>query len=151
MTRQADTLGDLKEMPPDSDEYRIYNHVKDFLDIERARNGVPIPFDLQIKYREFQRYYGDKAPDISEDFVCVFQKLPFDVTGITILEAKAQQLGVRKGIRINEKLKEFPSEAKVALLHEMIHASGICGHGDDFKAALKRLWTNGVYLDPLII
>ena len=134
-----------------SEEFNIYWAVSDMITIER-KGGTPVPFDLPARYVEFkEKYFKGCVPDLSDDFICAFQKLPFDVVGITFLEEDAQKAGVRKGIRINEKLKEFPNEAQVALLHEMIHASGIKGHNVDFKTAVRLLWDKNAYLYPLII
>jgi hypothetical protein len=76
------------------------------------------------------------------------QQTPLDASGICCLEKDASKLGVRPGIRINEKLKEFPAEAKVALLHGMIHANGVRGHEVEFKFALLELFKKAAYLDP---
>ena len=139
-------------MELDSEEDRIYDYVKDGIDIERIKCGTPASFDLQSTYKEFQdKYFGSKVPTLTNDFICVFQKLPYDVIAITILEEKAKQLSVTKGIRINEKLRELPSEVKVALFHEMIHATRVIGHEAGFKMALIELWNKCAYLDPLII
>jgi len=54
---------------------------------------------------------------------------------------------VKKGIRINECLEKFRSETQVALLHEMIHATGIIGHGKEFKQEILRLIIEGAYGD----
>ena len=114
------------------DEIIFYN-VSDAIEIQ-WKGRPPAPIDLPALYAEFkEKYFGDSIPTLSDDFVCTFLKLPFDAAGICYLADKAENLGVRKGIRINEKFREFPSEAKVALLHEMIHASGTTGHDAAFK------------------
>jgi hypothetical protein len=108
--------------------------------------------DLPSLYREFKdKYFGDSIPEVSENFICKFTKLPFDVSGASYLESDAARIGVKRGIRINEKLAEFPAESKVALLHEMIHATGIRKHNDEFKRALIELLGKGAYVDPLIL
>jgi hypothetical protein len=108
--------------------------------------------DLPYYYKSFKdRFFGSSIPDLSDQFVCVFQKLPFDTAGITLLSEDAAKLKVRQGIRINEKLWVFPSEAKVALLHEMIHAKGLRKHSDDYQIEIDRLWREHAYLDPLIL
>lgn len=121
--------------------------------IVRERAGrTPAPIDLASFYREFRdRYFDGSVPELSQDFVCIFSKLPFDASGICYLEKEASGLGITPGIRINEKFKEFPAEAKVALLHEMIHAAGVRKHEHDFKLALIELFGKRAYLDPLIL
>jgi predicted transcriptional regulator len=61
-------------------------------------------------------------------------------------------------IHISQKLTQFRSLAKIALLHEMIHVKlylendlkdGDKEHGARFKAELKRLVEEGAY-DPLL-
>src|SRR6266403_5990198 len=116
MTEAADEM---------NEDDKIYYHVSDAIEIERRGQRVP-PIDLAALYREFkEKYFGDSVPNLSDDFICVFLKLPYDAAGICFLEEDAVKLGIRKGIRINENLSAFPAEAKVALLHEMIHASGV--------------------------
>ena len=137
-----------------SENEEIYWHVHDGIVIE-YKGRAPGPMDdsaLADCYRDFRnRFFDNTVPDLSDDFICEFIKLPFDTAGITYLEEDAAKLGVRKGIRINEKLKEFPAEAKVALLHEMVHATGVRGHGDELKVALKQLFNKRAYLEPLIL
>jgi hypothetical protein len=98
--------------------------------IVRERAGKPpTPIDLISLYQEFKnKYFNDSVPELSQSFSCSFGKLPFDTFGICYLENDASKLGIGPGIRINEKLQEFPAEAKVALLHEMIHAAGVRKH-----------------------
>jgi len=141
-------------MSPDTEEYLIYNYVDDTINGERIRCGVPLPMDLPYYYKSFKdRFFGSSIPNLSDQFVCAFQKLPFDIAGITLLSQDAAKIGigVRQGIRINEKLREFPSEVKVALLHEMIHAKGVRKHCADFQIEIDHLWREQAYLDPLIL
>jgi hypothetical protein len=121
--------------------------------IVRERAGkIPAPVDLAALYREFKdKYFKDSVPELSQSFTCTFSKLPFDVAGICCLEEDASKLGIRPGIRINEKFEEFPAEAKVALLHEMVHATGVRKHGHELKLALIELFGKNAYLDPLIL
>jgi hypothetical protein len=121
--------------------------------IIRERAGkIPAPIDLAALYRELKdKYFDQSAPELSQSFSCTFAKLPFDAAGICYLEQDATRLGIRPGIRINEKFKEFPVEAKVALLHEMIHATGVRKHGHELKLALIELFGKNAYLDPLIL
>jgi hypothetical protein len=121
--------------------------------IMEERNGkTPEPIDLRFIYLEFKtKYFGDSVPELSEDFIVKFIKLPFDIAGASYLPEDAVKLGVKRGIRINEKLREFPAEVKVALLHEMIHAAGVRKHGDEFKKALIALFSKDAYIEPLIL
>jgi hypothetical protein len=120
--------------------------------IEEHHGREPKDFNLAEQYLEFKnRYFENTVPELSEDFVVRFAKLPFDVAGASHLQGDAAKFGVRKGIRINEKLREFPAEAKVALLHEMIHAAGTRGHSDEFKHAVADLFARGAYINPLIL
>jgi len=113
---------------------------------------VPQAVDLPLLYLGFKhKYFGDSVPELSENFTCRFIKLPFDASGLCYLEKDAARLGVKMGIRINEKFQEFPAEAKVALLHEMIHATGIRKHDDEFKRVLIELFGKCAYVDPLIL
>ena len=110
------------------------------------------PVDLVALYREFEgKYFNDAVPDLSNSFVCCFVRLPFDASGICYLEKDASRLGITQGIRINEKFREVPAEAKVALLHEMVHASSVRKHELEFKNAIVRLFGKGAYVDPLIL
>ena len=139
-------------MLSDTEEDRIYNCVADFEDIERYKHGAPAPLNLSDCYQLFRKkYFANSVPELSTSFVCRFQKLPYDLAGITLLGEDATKRNVTEGIRINEKLREFPNEAKVALLHEMIHATGVRGHGEELKLAIHKLWNQGAYLDPLIV
>jgi hypothetical protein len=121
--------------------------------IMEERNWKPQgDLNLTSLYLDFEeKYFGNLVPELSEEFIVKFSKLPFDISGISYLAEDATKIGVKRGIRINEKLQEFPAEAKVALLHEMIHASGIRRHLDEFKSALIDLFGKGAYVDPLIL
>jgi hypothetical protein len=121
--------------------------------IVRERAGkTPPPIDLNSLYGEFKdRYFGGSVPELSPSFTCAFSRLPFDVAGICFFGKDASRLGIRPGIHINEKFREFPNEAKAALLHEMIHATGVRKHEHDFRAAIIELFGKGAYVDPLIL
>jgi hypothetical protein len=120
--------------------------------IEEQGGKPPLPINLQSLYREYkEKYFGDSIPEPSEEFIVKFIKLPFDVAGMSYLAEDAAKLGVKRGIRINEKFREFPAEAKVALLHEMIHATGVRKHEDEFKRAVIDLFGKRAYIDPLIL
>jgi hypothetical protein len=137
----------------DSEEQRIFDAVSDSLDIEAARLGLKRrPIDLGAAYTTLRsKYFGGRIPELSENFVRVFQKLPLDAAGATFVGERAKRPGVKAGIRINDKLRDFPSEVHVILLHEMIHVAGIEGHGDELKAEISKLWVQRAYLDPLIL
>jgi hypothetical protein len=112
---------------------------------------APRRIDIARTYTEFRgRFFGDRVPELCGTFVCEFIKLPFDVAGICLLQDRVEP-GIRPGIRINDVFRDFPAEAKVALLHEMVHAAGVRGHDAEFKLALLDLFTKNAYLDPLII
>lgn len=139
-------------MSPDTEESRIYNGVEDACDIERVKHGKAAPLELADCYKLFkEKYFGSSVSDLSAMFVCLFQNLPYDVAGIALLGKDAINRSATEGIRTNEKLREFPAEAKVALLHEMIHATGVREHGGEFKVEIEKLWNLGAYLDPLIL
>lgn len=158
-----DYLAALKQAESELDEHAIEHGLtlseadKIYWDmycavLEEGDGREPEAMDLAKAYTEFRKkYFGDSVPEISENFVVEFVKLPFDIAGASHLPEDAAGFGIRRGIRVNEKLREFPAEAKVALLHEMIHATGIRRHGDDFKRALSDLFAQAAYLDPLIL
>src|ERR1700722_10841827 len=138
-------------LDPNGQEYRVYWHLSDAVTIERSGRRLA-PCDLPARYNEFKsKYFGDSVPELSDNFICVFQELPSDVEGATLIGADAIAVNVTAGIRINEKLCGFPSAVSVALLHEMAPAAGIRGHGDAFKAEIRKLWDSEAYLDPLIL
>jgi hypothetical protein len=138
-------------MQIDSEEYRIFWSLSDTITCER-KGLVPVPIELAELYVEFkQKYFSDSVPQLSEEFVCVYQELPFDIAGASLLGEDATKLGVKPGIRINEKFGGFVSETKVALLHEMIHATGLRGHEAGFVAFLVDLFGRGAYTNPRII
>jgi|HubBroStandDraft_6_1064221.scaffolds.fasta_scaffold00430_6 hypothetical protein len=120
--------------------------------LEERGGREPETMDLARAYLEFKnKYFGDSVPEPSESFAVEFVKLPFDVAGASHLPEDSAKFGLRRGVRINEKLRGFPAEAKVALLHEMIHAAGIRKHGDEFKQAVSDLFAKGAYTDSLIL
>ena len=144
-------------MKPGSEESLIFDKLSDTIEIDR-KGRPPTLFDLSSRYRELKKKYFNGSipdlgpvPDLSQDFVCTFQELPYDAAGATLLGEEAKSIGVKEGIRINEKFQQFPSEATVALLHEMIHASGLKGHAKEFEKALNILWERRAYLEPLIL
>ena len=135
----------------DTEEDRVYWSFSDA--VTRERQGRPVaPVDLHALYKEFSsKYFDNLVPEISDKFICVFHELPYDVSGATLIGEDALKANATAGIRINEKLKDFPSEVSVVLLHEMAHATGIRGHEEEFKVAIRQLWAKQAYLEPLIL
>jgi hypothetical protein len=135
----------IRDMDINSDERKVYLKAKDY-------GGRYLgPINLDEKYKEFQkRYFNGRVPDLSVSFICVFQPLPYDISGITILQGDERFQDEKKGIRINKCLEKFCSETQVALLHEMIHATGITGHGLKFKFEIVRLLLIGAYGNLII-
>lgn len=90
--------------------------------------------DLYAKYLEFNKKYFDN-------------KLPFDVKVVwdNRLVASAGSYNwswgnTNKTIKLSPHyIKKFPEELDNILLHEMIHASGIRGHGERFKKEMRRI------------
>lgn len=133
----------IRTLDNNSDEGRIFVHLKDNVDLTAGYSG---PLNLEEAYREYQaKYFVGRVPELSTDFVCVFQSLPYDTAGITIMEGDERIPGVKKGIRINKRLEMMRSETRVALLHEMIHAAEGRGHGSVFKKEILRLLIEGAY------
>jgi hypothetical protein len=152
-TAKAELLAEATESESgiDYENEMVYWSVHAAVVRERA-GEIPAPIDLAALYREFKdKYFNGSVPELSQNFICTFSKLPFDVAGICHLEKDASKLGIRPGIRINEKFKEFPAEAKVALLHEMVHATGVRKHESELKLVLIELFGKNAYLDPLIL
>jgi hypothetical protein len=110
---------------------------------------------LPQMYNELNAKWFDKSlPPISDNFVCEFCDMPRDTAGIYIDEkdAAAQSTAavkIRPGIRINSGLKILRDHVAIALLHEMVHVSGIRGHREPFKAGIARLMLAGAYNDLL--
>lgn len=86
---------------------------------------------LPKMYEPFNaKWFNNSLPPISHAFVCEFCDMPREFAGICIDEAWAVKISkgrvtVRLGIRINSKLKCLSDHVRIALLHEMVHASGI--------------------------
>lgn len=55
------------------------------------------------------------------------------------------QAHVRPGIRVNTALCVLRDHVRIALLHEMIQASGIVGHQESFRMEVSRLMLAGAY------
>ena len=148
---KKDLLEEAAALGISNEEEMVFWSIHAAISRERG-NGTPIPLDLSALYHDLkEKYFGDAVPDVSDNFVCTFAKLPFDAEGLCYLEEDAARLGIKEGIRINEKLREFPAVAKVALLHEMIHAKGIRKHDHVFKTALLEIFGKGAYIEPLIL
>ena len=121
-----------------------------------VRDGAgktPMPIDLTSRCNKSSKLSTSMTEYQScrRVFHALLGKLPFDSSGICYLEEDASRLGIGPGIRINEKLQEFPAEAKVALLHEMIHATGVRKHKHDFVVAIIELFEKKAYIDRLIL
>jgi hypothetical protein len=101
-----------------------------------------------------QTHFQNSLPHLSESFICVFQEMRGDNAGMYISPDRAEKMStkenaIRPGIRINSKLKDFTPHVRIVLLHEMIHACGIVGHKEDFRALISALVKAGVY-EPLL-
>jgi hypothetical protein len=95
-------------------------------------------------------WFQSNLPALSDVFVCEFCDMPNETAGIFIDTNRAAKLSkpevaVRPGIRINSKLQCLGDHVKIALLHEMIHASGIQGHLDNFDKAISNLFQARAY------
>ena len=140
----SDAERELREMSPTSEEYRVFLLLKDNLDVADPYSG---PVDLVFQYKKFQgKFFNGRVPDISADFSVAFVPLPYDTSGITIMPDDSRFKGLGCGIRINQRLKLFRNETKVALLHEMIHATGVTGHAEAFRVEVFRLMSQGAYI-----
>lgn len=106
---------------------------------------------LREDYEVFNKeYFRASLQHLSESFICVFQDMPGDIAGAYICPDRAakwstKEAPVRPGIRINSKLKDFTPHVRIVLLHEMIHAYGIAGHKEDFRAVISALVAAEVY------
>src|SRR5882757_5842372 len=101
-----------------------------------------------------EKWFGSALPQLSETFICEFCGMPREAAGIFLDVNRAQQYSIdtvkiRPGMRINSKLQEWTDHVKIALLHEMVHATGIDGHDDRFIASIQRLISEGAYTKTL--
>jgi hypothetical protein len=133
-----------------NEEEIIYQHLDNVPHVVRDP-GKQLREDYGIFNEE---YFQKSLPHLSESFICVFQEMPGDDAGVYISPDRAEkmstnQIAVRPGIRINSKLKDFTPHVRIVLLHEMIHACGIVGHKEDFRAFISALVRAGVY-EPLL-
>jgi hypothetical protein len=76
--------------------------------------------------------------------------MPRETAGICIDAGRAakvskDRVNVRPGIRINSKLQCLSDHVMIALLHEMVHASGIEKHEEVFQNAIPGLFAAGAY------
>jgi hypothetical protein len=96
------------------------------------------------------KWFKSSLPPISDSFVCEFCEMPRETVGICIDAARASKvskdgISVRPGIRINPALQCSTEHVIIALLHEMIHASGIEKHEEAFKSVVAQLFAAGAY------
>jgi hypothetical protein len=94
------------------------------------------------------KWFSNTLPPLSELFVCEFCERPRESAGIFIDANKAAEqssVKIRPGIRINADLKCLSDHVKIALLHEMVHASGVEGHNEPFNGEIARLMHAGAY------
>lgn len=96
------------------------------------------------------KWFNNSLPPISDTFVCEFCDMPRETAGICIDACRAAKVSkegvnVRPGIRINSELQCLSDHVKVALLHEMVHASGIEKHEEVFQNAIAELFAAGAY------
>ena len=96
------------------------------------------------------RWFKNSLPQISESFVCEFCDMPRETAGICIDAGRAAKVSrdgvtVRPGIRINSKLQCLSDHVRIALLHEMVHASGIEKHEEAFQNTVADLFAGGAY------
>jgi hypothetical protein len=101
-----------------------------------------------------EKWFNNSLPPISDAFVCEFSDMPRETAGICLDADRAAKLSkdgvnVRPGIRINSKLQYLSDHVRIALLHEMVHASGIEKHEEDFQKAIAGLFIAGAYNDLL--
>jgi hypothetical protein len=95
-------------------------------------------------------FFSNSLPPISSDFVCEFCEMPRETGGIYLDAKRAAALSkdgvnVRPGIRINANLRCLTDHVKIALLHEMVHVTGIEKHEKPFKNAIAALFLAGAY------
>jgi hypothetical protein len=106
---------------------------------------------LPLMYEDLNaKWFENSLPPISDEFVCEFCDMPRDTTVIYIDEKDAAEqstsdVKIRPGIRISSGLKMFRAEVTIALLHEMVHATGIRKHDEPFRAQIARLMAAGAY------
>jgi len=106
---------------------------------------------LPQMYEELNaKWFNGAAPILGSTFVCEFCEMPRNTAGIYIDAKRAEaqstaEIKIRPGIRINSVLQVLPDHVKIAMLHEMIHASGVEGHGEPFQLELSRLILAGAY------
>jgi hypothetical protein len=106
---------------------------------------------LPMLYEELNATWFDGTlPELTDTFVCEFCDMPQDSAGIFIdAETAAMRstpdIKIRPGIRINSALRALRDHVKIALLHEMVHVSGIMGHLEPFHLEISRLMLAGAY------
>lgn len=91
-----------------------------------------------MMYEELNmKWFDGTLPELTDDFVCEFCDMPRDSAGTFIDVETAEMrstldIKIRPGIRINSALRVLRDHVKIALLHEMVHVSGIKGHLEPF-------------------
>jgi hypothetical protein len=106
---------------------------------------------LPMMYEELNmKWFDGTLPELTDDFVCEFCDMPRDSAGIFIDAETAEMrstpdITIRPGIRINSALRVLRDHVKIALLHEMVHVSGIKGHLEPFHLEISRLMLAGAY------
>lgn len=70
-------------------------------------------------------------------------------TTTTITDLQTGEHLVIPTIELNELIMSYIPFAKSVLLHEMIHVSGVGGHGKAFKAEVERISKLGALLEVL--
>ena len=96
------------------------------------------------------KWFNKSSPPLSGEFLCEFCDMPRESAGIFIDADRAKAIStadveVRPGIRINSRLHHLSDHVKIAMLHELVHAAGIIGHGEAFHAEIARLILSGAY------
>src|SRR5258708_26661053 len=96
------------------------------------------------------KWFDGTLPELTDDFVCELCDMPRDSAGIFIDAETAEMrstpdITIRPGIRINSALRVLRDHVKIALLHEMLHVSGIKGHLEPFPLEISRLMLAGAY------
>jgi hypothetical protein len=86
-------------------------------------------------------WFKNSLPPISDAFVCEFCDMPRETVGISIDAVRAAKIS-RDGINVRPGII-------IALLHEMVHASGIEKHHKAFQNAIAELFAAGAYKDIL--
>lgn len=131
----------------------------------RTEYQIATGVDLEMYWDNFLRHkyeayaarfgvacYGGTLPSLGPDFSVRFLEFPKEIfwddwEGITLLPTfdrhvvkEALAAGVNPGIYINARFRGLSGASCTVLLHEMVHASGILGHGQDFDDVREKLY-----------